>query len=121
MSPGRTNRFVEITLLCLAPVLAWVLQFGGAYGYQHLACASPAPPPVWTIPAAGALATVVVLLLLGWVLLSSGSWIDRTTPGDDQLRRFLASYIKLSAALAFIAIMYTGATLVFLPACASLR
>jgi hypothetical protein len=119
MTPHSSDRFFGPTLICLTPVLAWAVQFGASYGFQHIACDVAAPPPAWVtiavVAAAMAAATSACLL----VMLKAGAWLNRLSSGEVVV--FLAAFAKLLALLALIASALTGTALLVQPPCASLR
>jgi hypothetical protein len=102
----------------LAPLLAWLLQFGLAYGIHAFACARGwAASPVLGLPAvplAVGVATIAALVAAGWMLAASLRRLRRET-ADAGI--FLAQLAASLAVFALLAIAFTAVPLFLVAPC----
>lgn len=118
-SPDREGGFWRLTLLCLAPPIAWAAHLGLVYGAQHILCASASYTRAWLWSGlALSLVIALLLVLLGW----QAPGYLRRLEGDFSATtlEFLAGSLRVLALLSIVGIAWTGLGLIAFPGCAAL-
>ncbi|CAA9891469.1 conserved membrane hypothetical protein [Candidatus Methylobacter favarea] len=118
-----SERSVGTLVLSLAGLLIWALHFAIVYGVQHVACAAlAANRAAFWVHTTLIVATVAALLALLLAIIRPDIVLpmDRNGRALQHAGTFLLGLMRGLALLSFFGVLWSGAAVLFLPACGSL-